>query len=117
MNILNDLRRNRGVQAAQLVVFFTELIVTHAEIPRVDRNMEYAPPPERAAIVGRHHDQTSIHDLIEVDGEWEYQQIFEGPSRRQSTGTCAFTGSPLDNGVEQTVNIACGNRQGIGLSA
>ena len=104
MKTLNDLRRNRGVRGAQLVVVFTELIVTRAEILRVGYDMEYFPPPERTAIVGSHcHDQTSVQDRVELDGEWEYQQIYEGPSGYQPTGTCASTGcpsSPLDSGVK-----------------
>ena len=100
---LNDLRRSRGVRTAQPDVFFTELIISRAEILRVGRNMEYLPPPKCAAIVGSHDDQAPVHDCVELDGEWEYQQIFEGPPRCQSTGTCAFTGYPLSslgNGVE-----------------
>ena len=103
VKILNDLRQNRGVRAAQLVMFFNELIISYAEILRVDHNMEYFPPPECTAVVGRHHGQTSVHDRVEVDGEWKYQQISEGPSGCQPTGTCAFTvcsSSPLDNSAE-----------------
>ena len=103
VKILNDLRRSRGVRAIQLAVFFNELILSRAEILRVGCDMEDFSPPERVAVVRRHNDQTSAHDRIELDGEWEYQQIFEGSPRCQSTGTCTFTGCPsflVDNGVE-----------------
>ena len=120
VKLLNDLRRSRGVRVAQLVVPFSELIMFHAEVLRVGRGMEHFRPPERAAIVGGDDDQTSVRDRIEVDGEREYQQIFEGVPWCKPTRTCAFTGcpsSPVDMSVEKMFNVAWGCRQGAGLSA
>ena len=108
------------MQVVQLVIPFQELIIFRAEILRVGRGMEHFRPPERAAIVGGDDDRTSVHDRIEVDGEREYQQVFEGVPWCQPIRTCAFTGrpwSPVDMGVEKMFDVAWGCRQGVGLSA
>ena len=52
--------------------------------------MEDPPSSERAAAVRRDDVQGSVRDGIGMDGERQYQAVYENRSHRGSVGACMF---------------------------
>ena len=52
--------------------------------------MENSPPSERAAAVRRNDVKGSVRDDIGMDGERQYQAVYESRSHRGSVGACMF---------------------------
>jgi len=73
-----DLERIRRVGRPSSVVRIRELTVSRTEVLQRGHGMECPLPSERATAIRRDHDRDSVRDGIGMDGEREYQRVYQG---------------------------------------
>ena len=63
-------------------------MLTRTEVLQGGCNVERSSPSKCTAAVGGHDGKFPVRDGIRVDGEWQYQRVYQGTQGSESVRAC-----------------------------